>query len=300
MNQPAYLKPGSTIGIVAPAGVIAPEIVNNAIPFLEQQGFMVKMGAHVLDNHFQFAATDANRLTDLQAMMDDPEVHAILAARGGYGVLRLLPLLNMNGFLRFPKWICGFSDITALHCLMSQFDIPSLHSCMLACFTGKSEDLQGTGQLFKFLAGETVLYSGQTNSFAKSGRVKASIVGGNLSILYALRGTPFEPDIRGKILFIEDIDEYVYHIDRMLLNLKLGGWFDEIAGLIIGQFTSLKDHDLGFGLSINELLAEYTKELDIPVITDFPAGHAATNLPLAMGKPASMSVDNSQWTLSFD
>lgn len=300
MDQPAYLKPGSTIGIVAPAGVIAPDILENAIHFLEKQGFMVKIGAHVLDNHFQFAASDANRLADLQAMLDDPQVHAILAARGGYGLIRLLPMLNMNGFLRFPKWVCGFSDITALHCLVNQFEIPSIHSCMLACFSGNSEDKPGTQFLFQLLKGETVKYEGRANPFTRTGLVRAPIVGGNLSLLHALRGTAYEPDVEGKILFIEDIGEYLYHIDRMMMNLKLGGYFERISGLILGQFTALKDHDLRFGLSIDELLAEYTRELDIPVITNFPAGHAATNLPILLGKSASLFVSNDHWSLSFD
>ncbi len=296
MLQPGFLKQGSTIGIAAPAGVINPLVLEESLDYLRSKGYQLKLGKSLLDNHFQFAATDQKRLQDMQNLMNDPEVEAIIAARGGYGALRILPQLSFDSFLKKPKWVCGFSDITAIHCKLAMYGIQSIHSGMLASFTNKHQDLLGGEALLQMLSGQFQEYDDITYSPSRNGKVKAPVIGGNLSILYALRGTPYEPDVKGKILFIEDIGEQLYHLDRMLMNLKMGGWFDDIAGLIVGYFTDMKDHELGFGMTAEEIIASYISEYKYPVLFNFPAGHELPNFPLILGREVILDVD-SVWTV---
>lgn len=298
MIQPAFLRPGSTIAIVAPSGVIAPEVVEKGINWLHNKGFQLRLGNHILNPHFQFAAEDSQRLADLQAAMNDPEVDAILAARGGYGMLRLIGKLDLTAFLRFPKWFCGFSDITAMHMLLNQYQVKSIHSCMLACLNENQKVPHSGEKLLQILQGELPVYEGETAADCIQGTASGELIGGNLSLLYSLRGTSYEPSVEGKILFIEDIGEYLYHIDRMLINLKLGGWFDDIAGLVVGHFSALKDHDLHFGKSYREIILEYTAHADYPVLFDFPAGHEDENVPLIIGQTTRLTVDADKWHLS--
>lgn len=298
MIQARFLQTGSTIAIVAPSGVIAPEVVENGIKWLHEQGFQLRIGNHILNPHYQFAAEDSQRLADLQAAMNDPNVDAILAARGGYGMMRIMDKLDFTSFLRFPKWFCGFSDITAMHLLLNQLQVKSIHSCMLACLNNQAADPRSSNKLMQVLQGKFPDYQGETSLFSRPGLVSAELIGGNLSLIHALRGTPYEPSVKGKILFIEEIGEYLYHIDRMLLNLKLGGWFEDIAGLVVGHFSNLKDHDLGFGKSFREIIVEYTAHANYPVLFDFPAGHEDHNLPLVFGQQTLLEVSSVGWRLN--
>jgi len=250
MIFPQSIKPGQKIGIVSTASKIDKEIVFSAVELLESMGYQTEIGTHALSQFHQFAATDEERASDLQSMLDNPEIKAIICSRGGYGSLRTLELIDWTNFIKHPKWIVGFSDVTVLHSKLNLLGISSIHGVMPKYFYDDEVTSQSFNYLLDSLTGKPIEYQIPTNSLNRNGETTGELVGGNLSMLYSLRGTPYDIDTAGKILFIEDLDEYLYHVDRMMMNLKVGEKLSKLAGLIVGSFTCMKDNDTPFGKSV--------------------------------------------------
>jgi muramoyltetrapeptide carboxypeptidase len=300
MIFPHFIKKGSTIGIIAPAGRIDIESIRYAEKLLIDRGFKVEFGEHVLNAFYQFAGNDAHRLSDLQQMLDRQDIEAILCARGGYGAIRIVNELDWTGFLKHPKWIVGYSDITVLHSvLQNQLGMASIHGIMPKNYSSKLMDDPDMDWLFRILMGNLPSYHIPSHQLNKTGSATGELTGGNLSLLYALRGTKYDIDPKGKILFIEDVGEYLYHLDRMIHNLKLGGILEQISGLVVGQFSEMKDNDTPFGFSAYEIVHEAVKDYNYPVLFNFMAGHSPLNLPLVFGKTVTLHVTSEGAELMF-
>ncbi len=297
---PDSIKPGDKFRIVSPAGKVKEEHVLPAVEWLKQQGYKVELGKHVFATHYQFAGTDQQRLNDLQEALDDPEAAAILCSRGGYGVVRILRFLKYDGLSKFPKWLIGFSDITSLHSCLNNHRFASIHGVMPRYFFN-TEGVPGESlfSLMRVLKGEVVEYVIPAAEGNRKGKAVAELAGGNLSIVASMQGTRCEVDTSGKILFLEDIDEFLYHTDRMMYQLKLSGKLDNLAGLVLGSFTDMKDNESPFGKSVQEIVTEMVEEYDFPVCCGFPAGHDKVNLALAFGMKWELSVDELQVRLKL-
>lgn len=300
MTEPSPLQPGLKIRIVSPAGKIDKKHVLPAVNWLKDQGYEVVLGKHVFAEHFQFAGTDEQRLADLQEALDDPDCGAIICSRGGYGTVRIIDRLNFRSFLEYPKWLVGFSDITILHCCLNNYEVPSIHGVMPRYFFDENgqpkEDLT---TLMQLLTGNSIQYKIDSSSFIRTGKASGELVGGNLSIVCSLQGTFYDLDTDGKILFIEEIDEYLYHTDRMMHQLRLSGKMDNLAGLIIGDFTDMKDNDSPFGQSVHQIISEVTSDYSYPVCYGFPAGHDKKNLALMFGKKWKLDVSKNETKLKL-
>ncbi len=293
MTNPPFLKKGSVIGITCPAGYVSADRVAYAVTVLEHWGFRVKKGKTIGTEHNYFSGTDAERLADLQGMMDDPEVEAIIMGRGGYGMSRIIDDLNFKAFLEKPKWVCGFSDITVLHShLESRFLIPSLHSPMCGAFKPKTEHEGYLHTFYAALTGESILYHINNSKYNRDGIAEATLTGGNLSLITHLMGSASEVNTEEKILFLEDVGEHLYKIDRMLLTLKRAGKFDHLKGLILGGFTELEDTERPFGQTIEEIIWDKVKEYDYPVCFHFPCGHQDINYTLTLGAVHKLAVSD--------
>ncbi len=298
MIRPAYLKKGDKIAIVSPARSITFEEVHPAIRFFQRHDLEVVLGSYVFSRQHQFAGSDEQRCRDFQHMLDDEKIRAIVCSRGGYGTVRIIDKLDFTRFRENPKWIVGFSDATVLHAHISrQFGIETLHAAMPVNMQGenKGETMQ---TMMNALFGKRITYSYPKPGLAREGRSEGVLVGGNLSILFSLMGSVSEPDMAGKILFLEDVDEYLYHVDRMMMNLKRAGKLDNLKGLIVGGMTGMKDNAIPFGKTAGEIVADAVKDYTFPVCFDFPAGHQDTNLALILGRKVSFSVDK-EVELSF-
>jgi muramoyltetrapeptide carboxypeptidase len=283
------LQPNDLIRIITPAKAIEAEFVAFAQDFLEKNGFRVIIGKHTLGRWNYLSGTDADRISDMQEALDDPECKAILCARGGYGSVRILEKLNWAGFLREPKWLIGFSDITFFHNHIQSCDLPSIHATMPLNFKENTEE--SLNSLVDALTGKPRVYQYQAeNGCFKKGTAEGRLVGGNLAVLHALMGTPKQPDFRDAILFIEDIGEYLYAIDRMLYTLELAGVFDKISGLIVGGMTNISDSNPPLGFTLEEIIKEKTWYRSFPVCMNFPAGHIDDNRALVFGEMTKMEV----------
>jgi muramoyltetrapeptide carboxypeptidase len=289
MRTPPGLTKGDTIGIAAPARKISREELLPAIKIIEDQGFKIRLDEAVFNVFHQYSGTDSERIAHFQSLLDDPEIKAILCARGGYGSMRIIDKLNFTKFIQKPKWIIGYSDITVLHAHLNQvLHFESLHATMPVNFaTNTVEALQS---LFDVLNGTPLNYNLEPHFLNHFGSATGQLVGGNLSILYSLAGSPDFPDTKGKILFIEDLDEYLYHIDRMALSLKRMGVFDQLAGLIVGGLTEMKDNAVPFGKTAEEIIAGLVSYFDFPVCFGFPAGHIPDNRALVFGRDYHFEV----------
>ncbi|MCX2453884.1 LD-carboxypeptidase [Pedobacter sp. PLR] len=298
VKQPPYLKAGDTIGITSPAGFITTAEILPAIAMIESWGFKIKIGKAIDKRDFAMGGTDQERAADLQEMMDDPQIKAIMCARGGYGMVRIIDLLNFNTFVKLPKWIIGFSDITVLHChLNRQFGIASIHSKMCNSFPtdpafADAVQLETIMSIKKTLKGEHLQYQGPIIGINKPGKTEGILVGGNLSIIETMAGTKSDLNTDGKILFVEDTGEYLYRLDRMFWNLKRTGKLDRLAGLIIGGFKAKPD-DPGeeFGKTIYDIVQEKVGHYGYPVAYDFPVGHQKNNFALKCGVKHSLEVN---------
>ncbi len=289
---PPYLQKGDTIGIVAPAGYMAIEKMQSCIETLDSWGYTVQMGATTHSNSTTyFSGTDEERLNDLQQMMDDRKVKAILCARGGYGTNRIIDRLNFKKFKKHPKWIIGFSDITVLHShLFTQYKIASLHAPMAAAFNDGESENPYVRSLCKALEGERGSYSCAPHLLNRKGKAEGLLVGGNLALLAHLVGTDSDINTKDKILFLEDIGEYLYNIDRMMIQLKRSGRLDKLAGLVIGRFTDNKDTERPFGKDVYEIIHEHVSGYDYPVCFQFPVSHDKENYALKIGVNYSFEV----------
>jgi muramoyltetrapeptide carboxypeptidase len=286
------LTKGSVIGITCPSGYVAAERVAHAILVLQQWGYRVKLGKTVGNEFNYFSGTDAERAADLQHMLDDPEIDAILMGRGGYGMSRIIDQLNFDQFREKPKWICGFSDITVLHShVLRHTGVPTLHSPMCGHFRPDTEECDSLASLRKALSGEPLVYEMEPSLYNKVGSCAGAVTGGNLSLLVHLTASTSEVDMSGKILFIEDLDEHLYHVDRMLLHLKRAGRLQDIAGLLVGGFTDMKDTERPFGQTIEEIILDKVAEYGYPVCFNFPAGHQEINYTLTLGAPHLLEVE---------
>ena len=295
---PPYLKKGDTIGITCPAGFMAKEKAQTCIDTLQRWGYQVMVGKTLGSNSTNyFSSTDEERRDELQAMLDDVNINAILCGRGGYGVGRIIDKLDFTKFKKKPKWIIGFSDITVLHShIYTNVKIASLHAPMAAAFNeGENEFIQS---LQKALAGKKATYKLSLHPFNKNGTAIGELVGGNLSLLAHLTGTSSDINTKNKILFIEDIGEQIYSIDRMMYQLKRSGKLDNLAGLIIGGFTDIKDTDRPFGKTVYEVIQEIVAAYSYPVCFNFPVSHGKENYALKVGVKYKLAIAKKQTALS--
>jgi muramoyltetrapeptide carboxypeptidase len=289
---PPYLKEGDTIGIVCPAGYMPYQKAQTAIAVLQEWGFMTKSGSTLGSQNNYFSGTDEERLNDLQKMMDDDSIKAILCARGGYGMGRIIDKISFKKFSANPKWIIGFSDITILHShLFTKYKIASLHAPMAAAFNNEEYRNEYVQSLHSCLVGKKLHYTCSAHPFNNPGNITAGLVGGNLSLLAHLQGTASQIKTKNKILFIEDVGEYIYNIDRMMYQLKRGGKLENLAGLIVGGFTEMKDTEVPFGQTAEEVIRDIIKEYDYPVCFNFPVSHEKENYALKIGVKYKFTID---------
>ena len=292
ITVPPYLKPGDTIGLLAPAGFMPFEKMENCIETLQNWGYNLSFGntAHSESQNY-FSGTDDERLADLQHMLDDKNIKAILCARGGYGLSRIIDKLNFKKFRKRPKWIIGFSDVTILHAhIFSNYKIVTLHAPMAAAFNDDGFNQPYVLSLKSSLEGLPANYECKGHDLNIEGRVKGQLVGGNLCLLAHLIGTPSDINTKNKILFLEDVGEYLYNIDRLMLQLKRSGKFEKLAGLIIGGFADSKDTERPFGSSAYEIIYEQVKKYHFPVCFDFPVSHNKENYALKVGGKYTLEV----------
>ena len=291
MQTPGYLKKGDQVMIVAPARKIAPEEVEPARKILESWGLKVEYARHLFGIYNQFSGTDSERLEDFQQALDDPRVKAIICARGGYGSVRIIDRLDFGRFIEKPKWIVGYSDITVFHSHINQnLGIETLHAEMPLNFGKKKTKTETFDSLKKTLCGRIPEYNIPTSDSNRLGQTQGILTGGNLSMLYSLMGSPSDINTENKILFIEDLDEYLYHVDRMMMNLKRNGKLDRLAGLIVGGLSDMNDNSIAFGKTAKEIVWEHVQEYNYPVCFDFPAGHIPDNRALIMGREILLTV----------
>jgi muramoyltetrapeptide carboxypeptidase len=291
---PPYLKKGNTIGITCPAGYMAAEKAQTCITVLQQWGYQVMVGKTLGSNSVNyFSSTDEERRDELQAMLDDKSINAILCGRGGYGVGRIIDQLDFTKFKKNPKWIIGFSDITVLHShIYTNLKIATLHAPMAAAFNDDGFKNEFVQSLQKTISGKKANYKTVVHPFNKPGTATAELVGGNLSLLAHLTGTSSDINTKNNILFIEDIGEQIYNIDRMLYQIKRSGKLDKLAGLIIGGFTDMKDTERPFGKTVQEAIAAIVAEYDYPVCFNFPVSHGKENYALKVGVSYELKVTN--------
>lgn len=296
MIIPAYLKPGDSVAIIATARKISQEEIQPAVALLESYGLSVLLGPNLFAVEHQFAGSDEQRTHDLQWALNHKEVKAIIIARGGYGTVRLINHLDFTGFINHPKWLVGYSDVTVLHNAIHKLGVASLHATMPINFN-KNE--VATNSLMDALFGKHKMVYATHHPLNRSGKAKAPIVGGNLSLLYSLCGTKYDIDTKEKILFIEDLDEYLYHIDRMMMQLKLSGKLEYLEGLIVGGMTDMKDNAIPFGRTAEEIIFDAVKEYDFPVCFNYPAGHIDRNMALFFGEEGFLSVKPEEVHVNF-
>lgn len=292
MIIPSYLKVGDRIRIVSPAGKVKKEKINPGIDLLREQGFEVLIGKNVFNEYFQYSGTDQQRAADLQEAIDDPTTKAIICSRGGYGSARLIGYLNFSALKKFPKWLVGFSDITVLHSVFHCLEIASIHGPMPGFYEQEEKTSQSFRELINILKGKLPAYTFDGVRENRKGKAVGTLVGGNLSLLIQLNATPYDFDPTGKILFIEDLSEYLYHLDRMMINLRLSGKLKNLAALVVGNFTDMKDNKDTFGKSVEEIILDAVRDYNYPVCFHFPSGHIDENMPLAMGMNYQLCVDS--------
>jgi len=278
------LTPGSVIRIISPAGKCREEQIIPAVEWLAANGYHPVTGRHVFGEYFQFSGTEEERIEDLQEALDDPLASAIICTRGGNGTIGILDRLDFSRFMEYPKWLVGYSDITLLHNRIHQLGFPSIHGVMCRHFLDEagmpSESLHS---LMSVLTGERPVYRIPVSPYNRKGTAWAPLVGGNLSMLYSMTGTPYDIDTAGKILFIEELSEYLYHIDRMMTSLRLAGKLRSLSGLVVGQFTDVKDNPDPYGKSVEQIILNAVADSDFPVCFGMPSGHDQPNMALMMG-----------------
>ncbi len=298
MKTPQNLKKGDKVALVATARKVNSDELEFAIKLLKSWELIPVIGKSIGLSQNQFAGSDLDRKEDFQNQINNPEIKAIWCARGGYGTVRILDLLDFSKLEKTPKWIIGYSDITALHSHLHHLNIKSLHAEMPALISQKYQDSAET--LKHILFGNKPTYQWKNNiELFRNGKAEGQLIGGNLSVLYSLCGSISTLQTEGKILFLEDLDEYLYHIDRMMQNLKRNHWFENLNGLIIGGMTDMNDNTIPFGKTAEEIIFDTVKSYNFPVCFDFPAGHLKDNKALIMGENVILEVENSHNSLSF-
>ncbi|MCK4921480.1 MAG: LD-carboxypeptidase [Bacteroidales bacterium] len=301
MITPPYLKSGDTVGIVAPSRSIDNVSIEKFTYQLGEWGLNWKFGDNLFGQYNRFSGKDEERGDDLQNMINDPEIRAIFAARGGYGSIRTLQNADFSNFEKDPKWLIGYSDITVLHSYINKFTgTESIHGPMPLNFR-ETPDKESVESLRKALFGESLGYKFEGHELNIEGEADGEIVGGNLALISSLNGTVLFPDLRNKILFIEDVDEYLYNIDRMMMNLSLSGVFNRIKALVVGDIGIKKEEDdIPFGKTAQEIIHEITDQYNIPVCFNFPAGHVFKNKTLIFGRKIQLRVEENKSSLVFN
>jgi len=295
---PAYLQKRDTIGIVCPSGYMPKDKAATCMAVLQQWGYKVKMGKTLGSQFHYFSGTDTERLQDMQAMLDDGEVKAVLCGRGGYGMSRIIDQLDFTRFKKNPKWLIGFSDITVLHAHVYQhLHIASLHAPMAAAFNDGEYGNEFVQSLRKALKGNVSNYSCDAHILNRKGKAEGELIGGNLSLVAHLIGTVSSFKTKGKILFLEDIGEYIYNIDRMMIQLKRNGMLQQLSGLIIGGFSEMKDTITPFGTDVYASIYSHVKEYTYPVCFNFPVSHEKNNYALKVGMKHRLTISQKKTIL---
>jgi muramoyltetrapeptide carboxypeptidase len=295
MIIPDNLKKGDLIGIVSTARAISAEELQSSIETLKSWGLKIRLGDNIFSSYNQFAGNDIVRAIDLQVMIDDNNVKAILFARGGYGSVRIIDKINFTNLIYNPKWFIGYSDITVFHSHLNSLGIASLHATMPVNFKQNTVKAILSLKNKLFLESNILAFKDLNLDFCLS--ISGDVIGGNLSILYSLIGSSSDLDTDNKILFLEDLDEYLYHLDRMMISLKRNGKLSNLKALLIGSMTKMNDNVIPFGKTPHEIILEHTKDYSYPVISNFPAGHIDDNLSLILGKKSYLKIDNNNVTL---
>lgn len=298
MTTPPYLQKGDTVAIVSTARKNIDDNLKPTIALLEGWGLKVKIGKTIGLDYYQLAGTDDQRAADFQQQMDDPNIKAIWCVRGGYGTVKMIDKLDFTKFKQNPKWIVGFSDVTVLHSHLNRMGIESIHGTMPVSIPRATDDAKNS--LCTALFGDKLQYTLDCDALNHNGKAKGELVGGNLSILYSLLGSESAIDCSDKILFIEDLDEYLYHVDRMMMNLKRNGCLSGLKGIIVGAMTDMKDNEIPWGRNALEIIEDATKGLNIPIIYNFPAGHIRDNRSLIFGRQVTIEVDAKQSKVIFE
>ena len=297
MITPPHLQKGDTVAILATARKNLDDNLKPAIDLLKSWGLNVVIGSSIgLDNN-QLAGTDEQRAADFQQQLNNPNIKAIWCVKGGYGTVRMIDLLDFTAFKKNPKWIVGFSDVTVLHNHLNTLGFKSIHGIMPVTVAKATPEAIETLRIALF--GEKLKYEIDPFMMNRPGKATGELVGGNLSILYSLFGSPSAIDCTDKILFIEDLDEYLYHIDRMMINLKRNGCLESIKGIVVGSMTKMKDNDIPWGKNAIEIIEDVTKTYHIPVLYNFPAGHIQDNRALILGDIVTINVNEKCSTLVF-
>jgi muramoyltetrapeptide carboxypeptidase len=295
MKIPPYLKKGDLIGITCSSSKMDLQAAEYAAGVITSWGFRVHLGITVGTSFHNFSAPDELRLEELQDMLDHTEMKAIIFGRGGYGMVCILDKLDFTKFKKHPKWLCGYSDVTALHNhIQHLYGIPTIHSMMCSGITPETVDNEYVDSLRQALKGKAARYTCAPHELNRNGKATGTLVGGNLSLLANLSGTVSQPNTKGKILLIEDIGEYRYRIDGMMYNLKRAGWLDKLAGLVIGSFTDSKETKTPFGQTEYEIIRDIVKEYKYPVCFGFPSGHTPENYALKLGMQYNLVVSDKQ------
>lgn len=302
LTTPPYLKKGDTIAIVAPAGILKNkhEVIQKAKELAESWGLKVVLGKNLFNKEHHFSGTDDERCQDFQEALDNKNIKAIWAARGGYGSVRILDKLDFTQFKNNPKWIIGYSDITAFHNHIHNLNVETIHGMMGTSLDEKPADIIETISSFKkSLFGDELSYTIPSSTYNRNGVVEGQIIGGNISILASMLGSKSQLNTDGKILFIEEIGEYKYSVDRMLQSLKRAGYFTKVKAVVVGDMTKIKTNSTNWGSSIEQLILDVLPN-DIPVLFDFPAGHEADNRALIFGRKVKLTVGSKQSSVSFN
>lgn len=298
MQIPPSLQKGDTVAIVATARKHLNDDLQLAKTFLEAWGLHLKIGSSIGLDKNQLAGTDEERAADFQEQLDNPNIKAIWCVRGGYGSVRMIDLIDFTSFKKAPKWIIGFSDVTVLHSHLNQLGIASIHGMMPVNIPRATPEAKES--LRKALFGEALSYQLPAHEMNHKGKASGELVGGNLSILYSLLGSVSAIDCQDKILFLEDLDEYLYHVDRMLMNLKRNGCLENLKGIIVGGMTKMNDNEIPWGKNALEIIQDVTKPYDIPIVYGFPAGHLPDNRALIFGKTVILEVTDGGTKLMFE
>ncbi|MCK0130490.1 LD-carboxypeptidase [Flavobacteriaceae bacterium F08102] len=302
LKKPPYLQKGDTVMIIAPAGIMKDTAgIENGIALLNDWGLTYILGKNLYKQNFQFAGTDEERLADVQEAFDNPTIKAIWCARGGYGAVRIIDDVDFTKFKSRPKWMIGFSDITVFHNELHNLGFETLHALMpLTYDPDERKQKRAVRSLKRALFGKKLTYRISESPFNKEGEARGELIGGNLSIVYSMLGSKSSLDTQGKILFIEDVGEAKYHIDRMLISLRRAGYFDGLAGLIVGGFNDIKPNSTEFGKTVEEIVLDAVKEYDFPVSFDFPSGHITDNRTLILGRTIDLKVKAHKAIVKFE
>lgn len=296
---PEYLKPGDVVSIISPSFCIEREKLDFAIEYLERWGLKVKIGKNAFNSSGPFAGSDAERLYDFQEATDNPDVKAVFCSRGGYGLSRIIDKVDFSVLAGKPKWYVGFSDITVLHLWLNELEsIVSIHADMPLHYNDPVKSRENFNTLKKALFGQHYDVGWEGQIFRKAAAT-GEIIGGNLSVVMSMMGTPAEPDTTGKILFLEDTGECIYHLDRMLTSLKLAGKLKDLSALLLGGFDDTSDTKIPWGRSVEQTILDIVEEYEYPVYFGFPAGHTDYNLAFYMGRKASISLKKDKASMSF-